>query len=84
MKKTKAALLINENDSFPIAEWLKHLAEKLPDRNLDLVNQACVLAQLIGEDKATSIGLSCVRQGLITAEILSELNVDKLCKTYQP
>ncbi len=76
MRKTKAALLIKENDSFPIAEWLKHLSEKLPDRNLDLVHHACVLAQLVGEDKATPIGLSCLRQGLITAEILSELNVD--------
>lgn len=56
--------------------WLQSFATKLPLNDISLIQQACVLGQLAGEDQPTPSGESCLSQGLAMAEILSDLHLD--------
>lgn len=60
-----------------IDAWLSQLANRGYLQNLDRIRIACTLSQLAGHEHATEIGISCLQQGLIMADILADLNVDE-------
>ncbi len=62
-----------------VEAWLGFIIEKRPSSDVRVVRNACILAQLAGEDSPTLTGISCLQQGLSMAEILLELNLDLDC-----
>ena len=76
MRKHKATLLLMDEGSINLETWLQHIADKISDQNLNIIRQAGALAQLTGSERAAPNGQACFQQGLVMAEILSELNLD--------
>lgn len=76
MRKHKTTLALTPEGAINIEAWLNELAEKFAVKDLELVRQGAVLAQLAGADHAASNGQSCLQQGLVMAEILAELAMD--------
>ncbi len=59
-----------------VEQWLQQLGEKGYFQDLNLIRNACNLSQLSCADHATETGVSCLQQGLATADILADLEVD--------
>ena len=57
--------------------WLSRVTSKLAYKDINLLRNACVLAQLAGEHEANWFGESCFHQGLVMVDILADLNVDQ-------
>ncbi len=76
MRKHKATLLLMDEGSINLETWLYHIASKISDHDITMIRQAGALAQLTGSERAAPNGQACFQQGLVMAEILSELNVD--------
>lgn len=57
--------------------WFLRITQKLDKQDINLLRNACVLAQLAGEHEANWFGESCFHQGLVMVDILSDLNVDQ-------
>lgn len=68
---------INEDGHIDVEEWLHQLGKKGYFQDLDLIRNACTLAQLAGSDQAIETGVSCLQQGLMIADILADLEVDQ-------
>jgi len=67
----------DQNFSFLDTEsWLQRILERRISKNPYLLRQALRLAQLAGEDQYTPTGESCLKQGMMMAEILNTLKVD--------
>lgn len=63
--------------SIDLEQWLHQLGSKGYFQDLELIRTACTLSQLAGLDHATETGESCLQQGLATADILADLEVDQ-------
>lgn len=65
-----------KDSAINLETWLQHIAARYSIKNVPLLRQASVLAQVAGSEHATPNGESCLHQGLAMAEILAELNLD--------
>lgn len=75
IKETTSDIL--QNGNIDLEAWLSHIGIKELYGNNTLIRNACVLSQLTGQDVSTQTGPSCFRQGLATAEILTDLELDQ-------
>lgn len=57
--------------------WIKNFAADRHSDDIPLLRQAFALAQLTGEDKKTTHNQSCFREGVLIANTLLSLNLDK-------
>lgn len=76
MVKIKEDEYFLQDGNIEIEGWLRHLHDKHPYLDLTLIRTACMLSQLAGHDKLTETGNSCLQQGVATAEILVDLELD--------
>lgn len=76
MVKVKDNLHILDDGNIDVDDWLSHLAEEHSYLDSRLINHACILSQLAGDQKATESGESCLQSGLAIAEILVDLELD--------
>ncbi len=74
--RKQSKLVYTDSDSINIQNWIHHLASERAQSDLNLLREACMLAQLSGEQHLTPNGESCLHQGLAMAEILADLNLD--------
>jgi len=65
------------NGIFSVEAWIKSFSEIRHPDDIPLLRQAFTLAQLTGEDKKTSYNQSCFREGILIADTLLHLNLDK-------
>ena len=79
MRKSKTTSLFSETNPFNFETWIKQVVTDCNAREKKLLQQAYVLANFVGANRTTPSGLSCLNQGLITAEILAELKIDADC-----
>lgn len=78
MVKIKNSLYLNDDNSINLEAWLHHAAVQRNQDDFQLIRQACVLSQIIGESKIISpTNVSCLQHGLTMAEILLDLHLDK-------
>jgi len=77
MVKIKDEPHIKADGSIDLEEWLKHLETEHHYHSTQLIRNACVLSQLAGSHHATDTGESCLQQGLATAELLVDLDLDQ-------
>ncbi len=56
--------------------WLQKISTELKPADYELVRQAIALSQLVNDGKLTTSGQSHLAQGIMTAEILHQLNLD--------
>lgn len=75
--KDNPLIVISPDGSIDVESWLYHLGSKGYFQDLELIRNACTLSQLVCDDHATEIGVSCLQQGLDMADILSDLGVDQ-------
>ncbi len=75
IREKQMPVLANGSINYEI--WLSHIAEKLDTNNINLLRNACILAQLAGEEEPNFCGESCLHQGLVMAEVLADLNLDQ-------
>ncbi|PJD91302.1 MAG: GTP diphosphokinase [Legionella sp.] len=68
---------LSADGSVDVAMWLHQLSAKGYLGNLELIQNACTLSQLTGQDHATETGQSCLHQGLAMADLLADLEVDQ-------
>jgi GTP pyrophosphokinase len=59
-----------------LEQWLHHLENKGYLQDLDLLRNSYKLSQLAGGDLATETGISCLKFGLMMADVLADLEVD--------
>lgn len=76
MVQVKKLIIPFEQNPAHIEAWIQQHITSYSEKDVALIRQACVLAQLTGEEHANSSGVSCLQQGLDMAEILLDLNVD--------
>lgn len=77
MVKVKENTPLLPDGSIDVEQWLQHIANKGYFEDLELIRNACTLGQLAGQEQATETGESCLQQGLATADILADLEVDQ-------
>jgi len=77
MVKIKNSLYLNDDSSINLEAWLHHAAMQRNQDDFQLIRQACILSQIVGETKITPTNVSCLQQGLTMAEILLDLHLDK-------
>ena len=78
MVKEKTAAYILADNEIQLDLWLEHLQEEhFPNKDIRLIRNACLLAQLLSYDQVSESGVSCLQQGLYIAENVSELGVDQ-------
>lgn len=73
--RKQSKLVYTDSDSINIQNWLHNIALERAQSDTHLLNEACMLAQLSGE-QLTFNGETCLHQGLTMAEILADLNLD--------
>lgn len=77
MAKFNTTPKFSMNGVVNIESWVKtFLADYYPD-DVSLLRQAFSLAQLTGEDKKTPYHLSCFHEGLLIANVLLSLHLDR-------
>lgn len=78
MVKVKNEPHIHEDGSIDLEAWLDHLSnDHFQAADIRLIRNACFLAQLAGYDKPTTLGTSCLQEGLRIAEVVSDLDMDQ-------
>lgn len=77
MVKVKEATPVHDDGSIDLEKWLQHIAAKGYAKDLSRIRHACTLSQLAGHDHATETGESCLRLGLMMADILADLEADQ-------
>lgn len=78
MVKVKNEAHILADGTIDLDSWLDHLNSKhFETKDMQIVRNACVLAQLAGYDQATDMGTSCLQEGLRIAELISDLDMDQ-------
>lgn len=77
MVKITLTPITSSDGDINLENWLQHISQRYHLKNLSLLRQAGVLAQLAGAERAAPNGESCFHQGLSMAEILAELNLDE-------
>lgn len=76
MVKLKTSSHLLPDGSINIEGWLNDIAQQRSVSEQGLLRHACVLSQLTSEDHAGSNGEPCLRQGLVMADILADLQLD--------
>jgi GTP pyrophosphokinase len=62
--------------SIDLNQWLERVSDgRMPDEK-EFINKACLLAKKAGAETLTSLGDTCLNQGLVMAEILHDLGLD--------
>lgn len=74
--RKQSKLVYTDSDSINIQNWTHQLSLERQQSDLHLLREACMLAQLSGDQHLTPNGESCLHQGLAMAEILADLNLD--------
>ncbi len=77
MVKVKESSPSIEDGQIDIEKWVQYLGSKGYFDDLTSIRNACALSQLAGQEQATDTGQSCLSQGLVMADILSDLEVDQ-------
>lgn len=77
MVKIKDSLYLNADGSVNLESWLHYAAMQRSPEDFAFIRKACVLSQIIGENRPTPTETSCLQQGLNMAEILLDLHLDK-------
>src|SRR5262245_56627098 len=77
MVKLKAVSRFLTNGVVNVGSWIKSFAAHRPPDDISLLRQAFSLAELTGEDKKTPWHHSCFYEGLLIANVLLSLNLDK-------
>lgn len=77
MVKIKETSYFLPDGSIKIETWLDEVAKKRHSHNVQLIEQACNLAQFGGGNTATFTGQSCLQLGIKMAEILLDLKADQ-------
>ena len=77
MVKVKEGTLFAQDGNINLEEWLEHVVNKGYFQDIDLIRNACALAELAGHDKPTETPESCLQQGLAMADVLIDLEIDE-------
>lgn len=77
MVKLKSVSKFLANGVLNAETWIKNFAADRHSDDIPLLRQAFALAQLTGEDKKTPYNQSCFREGVLIANTLLSLNLDK-------
>lgn len=77
MVRVKDTTPLSSDGSIDVAQWIHHVRSKGYLENLELIQNACTLSQLAGQDHATETGQTCLQQGLAMADLLADLEVDQ-------
>ncbi len=77
MVKIKEGIALQSDGSIDVQQWLHHVGSKGYFQDLELIQRACRLSQLAGDEHATETGESCLQQGLAMADVLADLGVDQ-------
>jgi len=77
MVRVKDTIPLSPDGSIDVDLWLHQLGAKGYLENLELIRTSCTLSQLAGQEHATETGQSCLQQGLVMADLLADLEVDK-------
>lgn len=77
MVKVKDNTSWSADGTIDLTLWMHQLSAKGYLDNLALIQHACTLSQLTGQDHATETGQSCLQQGLSMADLLADLEVDQ-------
>lgn len=77
MVKIKERTYIQADGSIDTHAWLHEVALQRASQQVNLIAQACVLAEFAGGQHPTPYGPSCLQQGLKMAEILLDLQMDQ-------
>ena len=76
MVKIREALPLLDNGAVDINKWLGRISEHRSSKEVELISNACELANAIEPHILTSLHKPCIQQGLIMAEILHGLGLD--------
>jgi len=68
---------VQKKQPMGIEVWLHHITQNRSIRKQQLLKQALILAQLVGEEQPTLTGESCLAQGLAIGDILNDLHLDE-------
>src|SRR5689334_15958999 len=79
MVKTREKNYLLADNTIDVTAWQTFIAAKYSQSDLQLIQQACVLAQLSGENILTETGKSCFQTGLAIADLLIDLEMDAEC-----
>lgn len=74
--RKQSKLVYTDSTNINVQSWLQNISNERANGRSQLLNEACMLAQLSGESQLTANGESCLHQGLAMAEILADLNLD--------
>jgi GTP pyrophosphokinase len=74
--RRQSKLVYTDTGAINIEAWLHNLSLERHKSNQSLLREACLLAQVAGEEQTTPNGESCLHQGLAMAEMLADLNLD--------
>ena len=77
MVKLKSVSKFLANGVLNAETWIKNFSADRHSDDIPLLRQAFALAQLTGEDKKTPYNQSCFREGVLIANTLLSLNLDK-------
>jgi len=77
MVKLKAISKFLTNGIVNVESWVKSFAAFRQPDDIPLLRQAFSLAELTGQDKKTAYNQSCFYEGLLIAQVLLSLNLDK-------
>jgi GTP pyrophosphokinase len=77
MVKIRERTYIQSDGSIDTQAWLHEMALQRPSAHINLISQACGLAEFAKGQQPTPYGPTCLQQGLKMAEILADLNMDQ-------
>ncbi|MCD6055049.1 MAG: relA [Gammaproteobacteria bacterium] len=77
MVKVRDSQLLVFDQAIDIETWFSSIAEKLGNKTTGSLRNACILAQLAGEEEGNFLGESCFRQGLVMGDILADIGADQ-------
>ncbi len=77
MVKIKETSYILPDGTIKIETWLDEIAKKRQSHNVQLIEQACTLAQFSDGSATAFAGITCLQLGIKMAEILLDLKADQ-------
>lgn len=77
MVTRKQSFYVSDEGYINSEAWLNHIAMQWPESKLRLIRHAIALSKLTGTTQKTPLGISCLQQSLIMADLLLDLMLDE-------
>jgi GTP pyrophosphokinase len=77
MVTRKNAFYSDKEGNIDAKAWLDHIAVQRPKSRLRLIRHTIALSQLTSAQKQTPLGINCLQQGLVMADLLLDLMLDE-------